>query len=53
MGTANGDGAQGVDQLGMRTGHHGDTVGPFTQLRAFARIRAVEVFPIPRGPTKR
>jgi hypothetical protein len=32
---------------------HGAMVGPFTQLSAFARMRAVEVFPIPRGPTKR
>ena len=25
-------------------------VGPFTQLRALARIRAAVVFPTPRGP---
>jgi len=31
----------------------GVVVGPSTQLRALARIRAVEVFPMPRGPTKR
>ena len=31
----------------------GDTVGPCSQLRDFAKIRAVEVFPVPRGPQKR
>src|SRR5438876_962056 len=31
----------------------GLTVGPFAQLSAFAKIRAVEVFPMPRGPTNR
>jgi hypothetical protein len=25
-------------------------VGPFSQFKAFARMRAVEVFPTPRGP---
>src|SRR6266567_1198254 len=28
-------------------------VGPFTQLRPLARIRASDVFPVPRGPAKR
>ena len=28
-------------------------VGPVSQLRAFARIRAMVVFPVPRGPEKR
>ena len=32
---------------------HGDGVGPSTQLTAFARMRAMEVFPVPRGPVKR
>ena len=31
----------------------GSGVGPCTQLSAFARIRASEVFPVPRGPAKR
>ena len=29
---------------------HGSAVGPFTQFRARARIRAVVVLPTPRGP---
>ncbi len=32
---------------------HGVGVGPSAQLRAFARTRAVLVFPVPRGPVKR
>ena len=32
---------------------HGVTVGPFTQLSAFARMRAVEVLPTPRGPDEK
>ena len=28
-------------------------VGPCAQLSAFARIRAIEVLPVPRGPAKR
>ena len=28
-------------------------VGPCAQFRPFARIRASEVFPVPRGPAKR
>src|SRR5581483_12176114 len=32
---------------------HGSGVGPFSQLRARARIRAEVVFPHPRGPVKR
>ena len=28
-------------------------VGPVSQLSAFARIRAIEVLPVPRGPAKR
>ena len=28
-------------------------VGPCTQLRPFARIRASDVLPVPRGPAKR
>ncbi len=31
---------------------HGSAVGPFTQLSARARMRAVVVFPTPRGPAK-
>ena len=31
----------------------GVTVGPYAQLSAFARIRAIDVFPVPRGPAKR
>ena len=30
----------------------GSGVGPFTQFRAFARIRAAVVFPTPRAPEK-
>ena len=29
---------------------HGQSVGPFTQFKAFARILAVEVLPQPLGP---
>ena len=32
---------------------HGLVVGAFTQLSALAKMRAVEVLPVPRGPTKR
>ena len=32
---------------------HGSVVGPFSQLRALAKMRAIEVFPTPRGPRKR
>ena len=32
---------------------HGSGVGPFSQLSAFARIRAVLVLPVPRGPVNR
>ncbi len=32
---------------------HGLGVGPCTQFRAFATIRAVVVLPVPRGPQKR
>ena len=32
---------------------HGVGVGPCTQLRPLARMRAIEVFPVPRGPAKR
>ena len=28
-------------------------VGPFTQFRLFARMRAIDVLPVPRGPAKR
>jgi hypothetical protein len=28
----------------------GVAVGPWAQMTAFARIRASEVFPVPRGP---
>ncbi len=31
---------------------HGSTVGPLTQLRALARMRAVVVLPTPLGPAK-
>jgi len=31
----------------------GVAVGPWAQLRLFARIRAIEVLPVPRGPAKR
>ena len=32
---------------------HGVVVGPRSQLRAFARILAIEVLPVPRGPANR
>src|SRR6266404_4158811 len=32
---------------------HGVIVGPFSQLSDFAKMRAVEVLPMPRGPTNR
>ncbi len=32
---------------------HGVGVGPCSQLTDLARMRAVEVFPVPRGPVKR
>ena len=32
---------------------HGLMVGPCTQFTALAKMRAVEVLPVPRGPTKR
>jgi len=32
---------------------HGEDVGPAWQFNALARMRAVEVFPTPRGPEKR
>ena len=31
----------------------GVAVGPWTQFSALARIRAIEVLPVPRGPAKR
>ena len=31
----------------------GSGVGPWAQLSAFARMRASDVFPVPRGPAKR
>ena len=31
----------------------GVTVGPNAQLSAFARIRAIDVLPVPRGPANR
>ena len=34
--------------VGVRLG-----VGPFSQLSAFARMRASDVLPVPRGPAKR
>jgi hypothetical protein len=32
---------------------HGVAVGPCSQLIDLARMRAVEVLPVPRGPVKR
>ncbi len=32
---------------------HGLGVGPCSQLSALARMRAMEVLPVPRGPAKR
>jgi len=32
---------------------HGFSVGPFLQFKDFAKIRAVEVFPMPRGPVNK
>ncbi len=32
---------------------HGSAVGPVAQLTIFARIRAVDVLPVPRGPQNR
>ena len=32
---------------------HGVGVGPCSQLTAFARILAIDVLPVPRGPAKR
>ena len=37
----------------MSQASHGVGVGPFSQLSAFARMRAVEVFPVPRAPVNR
>ena len=31
----------------------GVAVGPCAQLSAFARMRAIDVLPVPRGPAKR
>ena len=31
----------------------GVTVGPCVQFRLFARMRAIDVLPVPRGPAKR
>ena len=41
--------------ISSHMGHtpHGLSVGPFTQFSALAKMRAVLVFPVPRGPTKR
>src|SRR4051812_25814482 len=39
--------------LQMSHSSHGVGVGPFTQLSAFARIRAHDVFPTPRAPVNR
>src|SRR6266850_2526757 len=40
--------------ISKHDGHalQGVMVGPFSQLRPFAKIRAVVVFPTPRGPEK-
>ena len=32
---------------------HGVAVGPCSQLSALARILAIDVFPVPRGPANR
>ncbi len=41
--------------IAMQTLHalSGVVVGPCAQLSAFARMRAIDVFPVPRGPAKR
>ena len=41
--------------IAVQEGHasQGESVGPLAQLSALARMRAVEVFPVPRGPLKR
>ena len=41
--------------ISMQIGSSGSNSieGPFGQFRAFEKIREVEVFPVPRGPTKR
>src|SRR5437867_10632264 len=42
-------------EISSQAGHrlHGVIVGPSAQLRLLAKIRAVVVFPTPRGPEKR
>ncbi len=42
-------------RISRHDGHspQGFTVGPLSQFRARASIRAVEVFPTPRGPVSR
>ena len=43
----------GVEFMTSRQPAHfpqGVTVGPFTQFKDFAKIRAEEVFPVPLGP---
>ena len=41
--------------IARQAGHvlSGVGVGPCAQLSALARIRAIEVLPVPRGPAKR
>ena len=43
--------------IARQTGHvlsgDGDGPGVPAQFSAFARIRAIDVFPVPRGPAKR
>jgi hypothetical protein len=40
--------------ISRQEGHspHGVSVGPWTQFKDLARIRAVDVFPTPRAPEK-
>ena len=41
------------DRLARSQTWQGDSVGPFTQLRHLAKIRAIEVLPTPRVPQNR
>ena len=42
-------------RMATQAGHssHGSPSRGLEQLSAFARMRAIEVLPVPRGPTKR
>ena len=46
-------GIEFVISLQLAHSPQGCTVGPFIQFNDFAKILAVEVFPVPRGPVNR